>query len=109
MDMPMQPSPMADTSGPFLPSLRVCIEFLPNGNPLPIARSRTGEPLLRVGDAQIADAIDVAFEPVARLYGPHAGGRPGHDEITGPQRYQPGQIRDCLGHAPYHLREIPLL
>src|SRR3989304_5105038 len=63
----------------------------------------------RVGDGQIAHAVDMALELVARMDGPDARGRAGEDEIPGLYRDELRQIGDLLLHVPDLLREVALL
>src|SRR5688572_22961458 len=49
--------------------------------------------LLRVADREIADAVDVTFELVARLHRTDTRRRSGHDDVAGLERDEPGEIR----------------
>src|SRR5690348_7621546 len=49
---------------------------------------------------EVAHAVDVALELVARLDRPHARRRAGEDEVAGLQRDEVREVVDLLGHAP---------
>src|SRR5947208_3466488 len=65
--------------------------------------SRAPEPcevLRTVSYGEIAHAVHVPFELVARLDGAHARWRSGEDEVARLQRDEIREVVDLLGHAP---------
>src|ERR1051325_4807910 len=59
--------------------------------------------------ADLADALDLAFELVAYLQRRNASGRAGHDDVAGFERDHFGELPDDLRHVPDHLLEVAVL
>src|SRR5512145_2463322 len=62
-----------------------------------------------VGDHEVADAVDVALELVARLARADAGGRAVEDEVTRLERDELREVGDRLLDPPDLLVEVALL
>src|SRR5206468_9890952 len=58
---------------------------------------------------QRADTVDAALDLVAGRQRGHAGGRAGHDDVAGIERYLLRELPDDFRHAPDQLGEVALL
>jgi len=67
--------------------------------------------LFRLADVHLqrADAVDAAFDLVARLELGDAGRRARHDDVAGGEFYLLRKLPDDFGHVPDQLGEIALL
>src|ERR1700748_3851923 len=61
------------------------------------------------GHRELADALDLAFELVARNGRGDAGRGAGHDNVAGGKLDLLGELLDHLRDVPDHLREIAVL